>query len=97
MAFSEVLGASKCLRVIYRREFHIYLIALYALRRAKPILTRLVPMMTSTGFGMPPRKFVQDYEVANALSWCDLRVAVSLKYVAFTLSRAKMRQGCGNS
>lgn len=36
------------LRVIYRREFHIYLTALYALRRAKPILTRLVPMMTST-------------------------------------------------
>lgn len=31
------------LRVIYRREFHIYLTALYALRRAKPILTRLVP------------------------------------------------------
>jgi hypothetical protein len=29
------------LRVIYRREFHIYLTALYALRRAKPILTRL--------------------------------------------------------
>jgi hypothetical protein len=36
------------LRVIYRREFHIYLTALYAPRRAKPILTRLVPMMTST-------------------------------------------------
>lgn len=28
------------LRVIYRREFHIYLTELYALRRAKPILTR---------------------------------------------------------
>jgi hypothetical protein len=40
------------LRVTYRREFHIYLTELYALRRAKPILTRLVLMMTSTDFGM---------------------------------------------
>jgi hypothetical protein len=30
------------LRVIYRHEFHIYLNALYPLRRAKPIWTRLV-------------------------------------------------------
>jgi hypothetical protein len=28
---------------------------------------------------------------------CDLRVAVSLKPVAFRLSGAKWRQGCGNS
>jgi hypothetical protein len=55
------------LRVIYRREFHIYLTALYALRRAKPILTRLVPMMTSTGFGMPPRKFARRFRGAGRI------------------------------
>jgi hypothetical protein len=58
------------LRVIYRREFHIYLTALYGLRRARDapsLLTRLVPMMTSTGFGMPPRKFVQGYVLRTEL------------------------------
>jgi len=53
------------LRITYRREFHIYLTALYGLRRAEPILTRWVSMMTSTGFGRAPRKFGQDDSVRS--------------------------------
>ena len=55
------------LRVIYRSEFHIYLTALYALRRAKPILTRLVLMMTSTGFAMLAGKFARRFRTAGRI------------------------------